>query len=129
MGIDQNNSETYFFDTYAFVEVLNGNKNYEQYGKNINAITTKMNLLELHYLALKEKGERIADAYFEFFRGMAVEISDDTIKKASLFRNSNRKKKFSYIDCIGYVMARSRGIKFLTGDNAFKGMEGVEFVK
>ena len=129
MGLDTSNTETYFFDTYAFVEALNGNKNYEPYSKNIKVITTKMNLMELHYLALREKGERIADAHYEFFRDLAVEISDDIIKKANLFRYTNRKKKFSYIDCLGYIIARSRGIRFLTGDNSFKGMEGVEFVK
>ena len=35
----------------------------------------------------------------------------------------------SYADCIGYVIARREGMKFLTGDAAFKRLENVEFVR
>ena len=35
----------------------------------------------------------------------------------------------SYVDCIGYMISRQLGIKFLTGDEQFKDFEGVEFVK
>ena len=45
------------------------------------------------------------------------------------FRYKNKTKKMSMTDCISYIMAGNLGIKFLTGDKEFKGMEGVEFVK
>jgi hypothetical protein len=35
----------------------------------------------------------------------------------------------SYVDALGYVIATKMKIKFLTGDNAFEGMENVEYVK
>ena len=35
----------------------------------------------------------------------------------------------SYTDAVGYVMSKSLGLKFLTGDEAFKNLENVEFVK
>ena len=41
----------------------------------------------------------------------------------------DRIKKFSYIDCIGYISAREKKLLFLTGDEQFKEIPGVEFVK
>ena len=32
-------------------------------------------------------------------------------------------------DCVGYVVAKRVGVKFLTGDREFKDMPNVEFVK
>ncbi|MBW2991558.1 PIN domain-containing protein [Candidatus Woesearchaeota archaeon] len=129
MGLKPVDSKTYFFDTYAFIEAINGNKSYRPYMKGITIITTKLNLMELHYITLKDIGEKMADAHYEFFKDFVIMISDEIIKKANKFRYANRKKKLSYTDCIGYIIARTRNIKFLTGDKEFKGMEGVEFVK
>ena len=119
---------TYFFDTYAFIEIVKGSKEYEDY-LDSTIITTKLNLLELHYILLKERGLAVADAAYDFFCEHTVDVSDNAIRESSKFRYKNKDKNFSYIDCIGYIIARMRGILFLTGDNAFKGMEGVEFVK
>jgi predicted nucleic acid-binding protein len=35
----------------------------------------------------------------------------------------------SYADCINYSIARKLKIKLLTGDEDFRGLSGVEFVK
>ena len=45
------------------------------------------------------------------------------------FRFNNLKKDISMTDCIGYFLAKSLGIKFLTGDKEFENMKDVEFVK
>ncbi|MBI4210359.1 MAG: hypothetical protein HY544_02525 [Candidatus Diapherotrites archaeon] len=58
-----------------------------------------------------------------------IPINESVIIEANGFRKENKRLKMPYIDCLGYAIARSRGIKFLTGDNAFKGLENVEFVK
>ena len=47
------NEEKFFFDTYAFFEIIRGNPKYEKY-KNVIAITTIFNLAELNY-NLKKK--------------------------------------------------------------------------
>jgi predicted nucleic acid-binding protein len=39
------------------------------------------------------------------------------------------KKNLSYVDALGYIIAEKLGVKFLTGDNAFDGMDNVEYVK
>jgi len=125
MGVD----ETYFFDSYAIYEIVIGSPGYSEYVHNIRFVTTKLNLIELHYRILRELGRKAADTTYDELKSYIIKISDEVIKNANEFRYKNKGKKLSYTDCIGYVLARTRGMKFLTGDNAFKGMEGVEFVK
>jgi uncharacterized protein len=121
--------ETYFFDTYALYEIIIGSQNYSKYIQDIRIVTTRLNLIELHYRILRELGKEAADAKYDYFKKFIINISDEVIKNANEFRYKNKKKKLSYADCIGYTLARSRGMRFLTGDNAFKDMDGVEFVK
>lgn len=124
------NIETLFFDTYAFFEILKGNLDYREYAwKHPSIITTKMNLFELHYWLLLKTGKIVADTWYDYYLPCAVDISDDIIKQASLFRATNKKKKMSYVDCLGYMIALSRNIPFLTGDKAFEGMPNVRFIK
>jgi hypothetical protein len=118
----------YFFDTYALRELIKGGENYKGFVDAI-IITTIFNLMELHYGLLKDHTKEIANHYFNYFRKFVILVDDETIKQANEFRYKYKKLGLSYIDCVGYTFARSRNIKFLTGDNAFKGMEGVEFVK
>ncbi len=120
---------TYFFDTYAFYELIKGNPNYKKYEKEITLITTKLNLMELHYGLLRDEGEEIAEVYYEKFLKFCVEIDDNTIKTANTFRLKNYKRKLSYVDCLGYILAKKFNAKFLTGDEQFKDFENVEFVK
>jgi len=55
------------------------------------------------------------------------EFTSGDIKQATELKL--RKKVMSFADVIGYVMARKYGVKFLTGDEDFRGMKNVEFVK
>jgi hypothetical protein len=121
--------KTFFFDSYAMHEIVVGNKNFDKYLFEVSIMTTIFQLMELHYSLLRDYGKETADEEYDYFKKFVIEINDETIKKANEFRYKNKVKKFSYIDCVGYTIARIRGIKFLTGDNAFKGVEGVEFVK
>ena len=121
--------ESYFFDTYAFFEIINGNPNYEKYSKGIAIVTTKLNLMELHYGLLASYGKETADKYFDKFIDLCIEIDDKIIKSANNFRYLFKKKKLSYIDCVGYILAKARNLRFLTGDMQFEDMENVEFVK
>lgn len=118
----------YFFDSYAFIEIISGNPNYSKF-KNTELATTKLNLMEVYYKILKEFGRKAADKFYEETVKYCININDDVIKEAMLFRLQNKSKNLSYIDCIGYVLAKINGLKFLTGDIQFKGMENVEFVK
>ncbi len=117
---------TFFFDTYALIEIALGNSKYEAY-KKCQPYVTIFNLAELNYnlkkIAAKEEADRFTKTYSVF--EIPVEISD--LIKAMDFKTSYR--RLSAPDCIGYIMAQKLGVKFLTGDSGFENMENVEYVK
>ncbi len=121
-------SDIYFFDTYAIIEIIKGNKNYEKF-KDVRIIVTIFNLIELHYILLRELNKEIADIVLERYSNYVVGIDIDIIKSANEFKLVNKKKKLSVADSIGYTLALKKGIKFLTGDKEFKDIPNVEFVK
>ncbi|MBI4162330.1 MAG: PIN domain-containing protein [Candidatus Aenigmarchaeota archaeon] len=117
-----------YFDTYALIEVTKNSPSYAKFMEE-TIITTKFNLVELFFILLEQFGEEKAKEGFKKFKDSENDVSDEILFKAMKFRLQNRKKGFSYIDCIGYAFSKENGMKFLTGDNAFKGMDNVEFVK
>lgn len=121
--------ETLFFDTYAFFEILKGNPNYLNFVRGIAIVTTRLNLMELCYGVLISESKAAADNYYDFLVKFAVDIDDDIIKESVQFKANNKKRNLSYIDCIGYIIAMRNGIKFLTGDEMFKDLPNVKFIK
>lgn len=115
----------YFFDTYALVEIYRANKNYEKY-KDSRFVTSYLNLIEFDYYLLKTKGDR---NLFNRLKEFTVEVEDEDVKKANEFKLEHKKKDLSFVDCIGYMIAKRAGIKFLTGDKHFENRDNVEFVK
>ncbi len=118
----------YFFDSYAVIEILNENLNYEMY-KNKEVTLTVYNLAEIYYSCLGVFNEEELNNIYSQYKEAVVEINDDVLKEAMKFRKENKKKDFSYTDSIGYIYAKMNKMKFLTGDNGFENMENVEFVK
>lgn len=121
--------ETYFFDTYAFYEIIEGNLSYSNYVSHIAIITTRLNLMELYYGLLIKYDKIKAENYYNLFVKYVVEVTDDVIKQACQLKVELRERRLSYIDCVGYIIAKQRSIKFLTGDKEFKDLPNVEFVK
>jgi len=119
------NEEVFFFDTYAFFEIINGNPKYQKY-QDVLPVTTVFNLAELNYGLKKEKGAKLADWITEKYALYLVEVKIEDIKKAMDLKTKQR--KLSIPDAIGYTIAKRHGLKFLTGDEAFRDFQGVEFV-
>lgn len=88
-----------------------------------------LNIYEVYYYLLRERNESVANNFVMQYHNYSKEFTLFTIIKAAKFKLSYKNKKFSMTDCIGYVMAKSLGIPFLTGDKEFKGMPNVEFVR
>ena len=120
--------EIYFFDSYAIMEISNGNSNYVPY-INSNVILTKLNLFEIFYSTILQKGEGEAQKLFEDYKEFIIDFSLNDIKEAAKLRFKFRERKLSMVDCIGYILAKKLGIKFLTGDKEFEDLLNVEFVK
>ena len=120
--------EYYFFDTYAVIEIIKGNKNYAFFSEK-QIITSINNLIETYYHLLREEGEKFAKEIVSKLDITLLEITEEIAFESAYFRYQNRKKKFSYIDCIGYICALKNNMKFLTGDKEFEHLNNVEFVK
>lgn len=118
----------YLFDTYALLEIIKGNKNYENFvSESFN--TTIFNLYELYYNLLKDFDEETAKNYFYKFIPFVLNIKNEHIFYASKFRLNNKKKNLSYTDALGYSISKIEGYKFLTGDKEFENFDNVEFIK
>lgn len=118
----------YFFDTYAIIEIIKGNKNYKKF-ENYNILTSVLNIGELYYILLKEHGKKIAGQWIRTFNFDLIDIKPEIVIEAAQFRFVNRAKNLSYIDCIGYILAKEKSLKFLTGDKEFKNLPDVEYIK
>src|SRR3989344_4553933 len=123
-----NLEESFFFDSYAFFEILGGNKNYDKY-KEAEIVTTKLNLFELYIGILREKGESEAKEILDLYYPFAIEFDKEVIEEAAKLKNKLNKRNISMTDCIGYMAAKKLGIKFLTGDKEFENLDNVDFVK
>ncbi|MEW6295562.1 MAG: PIN domain-containing protein [Candidatus Diapherotrites archaeon] len=121
--------QKFFADSYAIIDYLKGNKKLKKYFEESELITTKLNLMEVYYSALLESTEEMAEKYYDSFLDKCVEIEDNTIKAAMKLRFKEKAKKLSYVDAAGYQIALERNIKFLTGDEQFREMRNVEFIK
>jgi len=119
-------NDSFFFDTYAFFEVIRGNQNYKPY-TNSRIITTIFNLAELNYNLKKEMDKKTADECTDKYSKFIIEVAIEDIKRAMDFKKLHR--KLSIPDAIGYTIAKKYNIKILTGDKDFENVENVEFVK
>jgi len=118
--------QTYFFDTYAFFEIINGNPNYKKYVESI-IITSIFNLAELDYNLKKEMTKENADLYTKEYYPNLVDVTLEDLYQATDLKSKNR--QLSIPDVIGYTIAKRLKIKFLTGDEGFEKMDNVEYVK
>lgn len=118
----------YYFDTYALFEVLQDAEAYRPYADAV-VFTSVLNLGELYYGLMARLGRSRADALLARMVPSFLEVSLDAVKAAMRFRLAHRGKRMSHIDCIGYAVARENRLRFLTRDEAFRGLPGVEFVK
>lgn len=121
------NNKSYFFDTYAIIELIKGNPNYESVEDHL-IMTSVMNLAEVYYALLLAHGKEITDSILENLNIEFLEITSKISIESAFFRYKNKKNNFSYIDCVGYITALRNNLLFLTGDKEFKNFDNVEFV-
>lgn len=121
-----------FGDTYALIELLKGNPRYEPYS-DADLVATEFNMLELTYALLRDFGRYETANVIDFIRSKVevVPTEDSDYLDASEFRISLNRAgmKLSLVDSLGYSYSRKLGIKFLTGDREFQGMDNVVWVK
>lgn len=85
--------------------------------------------MELAYFLLRiGRDDKISVIFNDYLR-YNVEPSANALIEAVKFKFMHRKKKLSYADCLGYAVAKENKVRFLTGDEKFRNMDNVEFVK
>lgn len=119
----------FYFDTYALIEISKANLNYTKYSNDVIIILNNLNLLEFTYFLIREGKESEIHQIFQNLTRYHVDYDEEVLIEAAKLKFSNKKDRLSFIDCIGYCLAKKNKAKFLTGDEKFRDMENVEFVK
>lgn len=122
----------FFADSYAILAYLAGDRAYVARFRKGSFRTSVLNLLESHYAQVSRGvSDDEASANLAPFEACAQTPDWSVLREASLFRYGMRSKGLacSYIDAAGYAHARRQGLPFLTGDAAFEGIDGVEFLR
>ena len=117
----------FVFDTYAILEIIEGNPNYQIYLDD-TIIINDFIFAELCYNLFRENKTK-AEEYTEKYSQHISPLKPKWIKEAMQFRIKWKDRGISITDCISYVMAKKLGIKFLTGDKEFENIDNVEFIK
>jgi PIN domain nuclease of toxin-antitoxin system len=93
--------------------------------------TTALNVLEVYATLLRRIDPAEARSHALALIRFVREVPSEVALSAGEFRNEMRQRhrSCSYIDAWGYAAASALGLRFLTGDPGFKGIENVEFVR
>ncbi|MBI2672360.1 PIN domain-containing protein [Candidatus Woesearchaeota archaeon] len=117
-----------FLDTYALVEISNGNPKFTHF-LNESFVILDLILAEFYGILLREYNEKTANFWCKKFEIFSYSANLDLLKKAVKYRQENKEKNFSFFDATGYVYAQENNMKFVTGDQAFEDVVGVEYIK
>jgi|SRR3989344_7655547 len=119
----------YFLDTYALIEIAQGNQAYKEYSQ-AETVTLRDNVAEMYYFFNIRSNKEAADFFFNIFSRIIVEFPVRLIPEAMEFRRKLRPtQKFSYIDSFGYTLAVEHEITFITGDRGFKNLKYVKIIR
>lgn len=122
-----------FADTYALVSAMDGSAPYIKMLRENDIVTTHLNLVELgRAVALRHGTVAVASALrplaphcVEPGNGAAIAATAAVFR----FERNAAGGNLSTVDAWGYAMARDLDVPFLTGDEDFRGVPGVKFVK
>jgi hypothetical protein len=95
---------SYFADSYALIEILKGNKNYQSF-QSERLITTEFNICEVGFAVCRDY-PAIAPQVLKTIRKVvtlqATRDEDYCSGAARRKQESGKGKKLSTIDCVGY---------------------------
>ena len=118
-------------DTYALFAAVDGAKSYKGLFVDGGIVTTALNLVEFAY-GMHRRGfsENLGDLLPPLL-DVVVEPGRQVVAEAAQFKIDRLAAgaRCSFVDAWGYATARSLGLPFLTGDEDFRGVPGVKFVK
>lgn len=118
-------------DSYAFLELFGGNPRYASVFRSHSIATTAVNVLEVYAALLRRIDRSDALSHARAMLPVVVEVPREAALRAAEFRveMSAKQRNCSTADAWGYAAASALRRRFLTGDEAFRGLPNVEFVK
>ena len=121
----------FFYDSYAVLAFTSGRPAYKEYFVEHDGVLTKLNLLEIFYRSLEQYDFKVASDILESFSKYLIDFGLEDIAACMKLRSELKRggRDVSYADALGYFLSRRMGIKFLTGDRTFRGLNGVEYVE
>jgi predicted nucleic acid-binding protein len=120
----------YFYDSYAVLAYTSGHQAYREYFEENDGVLTQLNLLEIFYRSLDQYDSKVAQDVLGSFYKYHVDFDEEDISASMRLRVVLKRKGLdvSYADALGYFLSQKMGMKFLTGDRAFRSLKGVEYV-
>lgn len=116
-------------DSYAFIAALDGSKAYRDLLSNATVVTTGPNLQEVAYAVRRAGGD--AAGLLAPLLPLCIQPEARVALAAATFRAQRIQAgaNCSTVDAWSYASAQALGIPFLTGDEGFRGVPGVQFLK
>lgn len=121
----------FFADSYAILGALNRDPAFVARFRGARFRTSLLNLYEVFYVLLRRgMTEPELTTNLQPYEAVATAPGWSTLRAAARFRSSMlaKARHLSFIDAATYTQAREVGLPFLTGDPAFRGVDGVEFL-
>ena len=115
-------------DTYALVEIRRGNPRFQRFLTDPFFIA-ETTLAEFYGVLYREDGEGQAMEWVQKLVPFTQAPGVSVLLSAVRFRSDHRKDHISFFDAVGYQAALANRARFVTGDQAFEKLPGVEFVK
>jgi predicted nucleic acid-binding protein len=127
----------YLVDSYALIAWFRErNENYKEYFEEIEEIgghITLSVLMESYFCIFHNAGKEPANIFKTLVKPnfKVLRVNQELVMEAAEFRSLmlKKKKKMSYTDCILYIVAKRFNLRVLTGNENFKDLDHVEFVK
>lgn len=118
-------------DSYAFIELFGGNPKYATLFRAHSISTTSINVLEVYAALLRRIDPVEALSHARSMLPVVVEVPREAALRSAEFRveMAVKKRNCSTADAWGYAAALTLRRRFLTGDEGFRGLPNVEFVK
>ncbi len=123
----------YVIDAYAWVEYLEGSKHGERVNqiiKNHKCFTSAVTLAEV--VSKAKRAGKDSQAAFDavVLNSRVLNVGEATAKNAGLLHAEMRKKSKDFGLADAFILAqRTKNQRIVTGDQHFRGIEDIEFLK
>jgi predicted nucleic acid-binding protein len=115
-------------DTYALVAMVQADDAYAAYVRE-DFFIPDTTLAEFSWVLKRDFPELTKEVWLAQLANYCQPVDQGLLMNAMDFKWTHRKQDVSFFDAVGYVAALRERCPFVTGDDAFRSLPNVEFVK